>query len=286
MRHKYLIYWIVLLGILIGVSACSRNQADIVIKTQYGEIFVKLYDETPKHKANFLALTDTGYFKGLTFFRVIADAVAQGGGKGFYPDGDPRNLVDAEINPRFIHKKGAFCAPRYPDEMNPERKSSGSQFYITLGKTFTSEELDTILKEKNIMLRNKAVYQYKRLHSQELLEQYQQSPEGKWLQAYDLPKLKVSNPKEYLSVSTRINDGVDSLIIRRKLVSFQPFSYSAEQRKIYQEIGGLPDLDGDYTVMGEVIKGIEVAEKISRSVTEVNSNVPAEKIPFKIERVK
>jgi peptidyl-prolyl cis-trans isomerase B (cyclophilin B) len=70
------------------------------------------------------------------------------------------------------------------------------------------------------------------------------------------------------------------------MVSFQPFSYTAEQRKIYQEIGGLPDLDGDYTVMGEVIKGIEVAEKISRSVTEINSNVPAEKIPFKIERVK
>lgn len=285
MPLKYLIYGIVLLVMLIGLSACSQKEADIVIKTQYGDIFVKLYDETPKHKANFLALTDTGYFKGLTFFRVIADAVAQGGGKGFYPEGDPRNLVDAEISSNLIHKKGTFCAPRYPDEMNPERKSSGSQFYITLGKTFTSEELDTILKDKNILLRNSAVYRYKNLHSQELLEQYQQSPEGKWLQAYDLPKLKASNPKEYLSVSTRINDGVDSLIIRNKLVTFQTYSYTAEQRKIYQEMGGLPDLDGDYTVMGEVIKGIEVAEKISRSVTEVNSNVPAEKIPLKIERI-
>ena len=286
-KNAFIIFITLLIASYLMFS-CSdpKSQADLIIKTNHGDIYVKLYDETPKHKSNFLKLTDENYFNGQTFFRVIADAIAQGGGKGYYPENDPRNLIDAEITSQHFHKKGAFCAPRFPDDINPDRKSSGSQFYIVLGKIFTDEELNEIEANKTIDKRRNAINTYKIKHQKELFDEYQKSDAGKWLDSVNIIQVRETNKEQYEKLSVKINNGIDRLIIHTKIDSIPDFKFTNEQRQIYKEKGGLPELDGDYTVMGEVVFGLDVAETISRAVTELNSNTPAEKIGFKIERLK
>jgi peptidyl-prolyl cis-trans isomerase B (cyclophilin B) len=125
----------------------------VIIKTTKGDIRVRLYDETPKHRDNFIKLAKEGYFDGTLFHRVIKDFMIQGGD----PDskdapkgkrlgtGGPDYTIPAEfVYPQYFHKRGALSAARLGDEVNPERESSGSQFYIVWGKTFTREEIDKI----------------------------------------------------------------------------------------------------------------------------------------------
>ena len=113
--------------------------ADIKISTTLGDIFVRLYDETPKHRDNFIKLAKEGYFDGTLFHRVIKDFMIQGGdpdskgapaGKNL-GTGGPDYTIPAEfVYPQLFHKRGALSAARLGDEVNPERESSGSQFYI------------------------------------------------------------------------------------------------------------------------------------------------------------
>lgn len=128
------------------------------IKTPYGDMLVELSDETPKHRDNFLSLVEKGYYNGLLFHRVMRNFMIQGGdpdsrnaSKGqMLGSGGPGYTIPAEFNPNLVHIKGAVAAARRGDQVNPQRASSGSQFYIVQGKTFTDAELDQIERDNHI----------------------------------------------------------------------------------------------------------------------------------------
>ena len=142
-------------------SAATTNQkaertgSKALIKTDYGDMTVLLYDETPQHRDNFIKLVEDGFYNGTLFHRVIPDFMIQGGdpdSKGAAPDqplgrGGPGYTIEAEFHPEYIHKKGALAAARQGDQANPERRSSGSQFYIVQGKKATAA--DFILPNKS-----------------------------------------------------------------------------------------------------------------------------------------
>jgi cyclophilin family peptidyl-prolyl cis-trans isomerase len=148
-------------SILISLSALAFSQAKknamVEIKTEYGTIVMKLYDETPLHRDNFLKLTSDSFFNGTLFHRVIKNFVIQGGdpdSRNAKPDvelgnGGPGYDIPAEFNPALYHKRGAVGAARESDSINPEKKSSGSQFYIAVGKVFTDVKLDSLEKKYN-----------------------------------------------------------------------------------------------------------------------------------------
>ena len=139
----------------------QEKETKILIDTDKGKITVKLYNETPLHRDNFIKLVQSGQYTGLLFHRVIKQFMIQAGdinSKDAPPetklgDGDFDYTIPAEIVfPRFFHKYGQLCAARSGDDVNPERASSASQFYIVTGKFYTENELDKMELEKNIKL--------------------------------------------------------------------------------------------------------------------------------------
>ena len=159
----------VLLTILIcSVTACQSGQkkdrnmdqeTKLKIETTAGDIIVKLYNETPQHRDNFIKLAEEGTYEGTLFHRVIKDFMIQAGDpesknapKGkMLGAGDVGYTIPAEfVYPKYFHKRGMLCAARTPDEENPEKASSATQFYIVTGKFFTEMELDKMTKEKGI----------------------------------------------------------------------------------------------------------------------------------------
>jgi peptidyl-prolyl cis-trans isomerase B (cyclophilin B) len=188
----------------------------VEIQTPLGNMMVRLYDATPQHRDNFLKLADEGYFDSLLFHRVIQGFMIQGGD----PDsrnapagqrlgmGGPGYQVPAEFDPSLIHRKGALAAARTGGPSNPEKKSSGSQFYIVQGQPVSEEEI--------------------------------------------------------------------KLFERRKGIDYDP-----KAREVYQQSGGTPFLDMEYTVFGEVIEGLEVIDKIAAVATNPDDR-PVEDVPMKI----
>ena len=160
---------IVLLTILVcGLTACKPGQkkdgnmekeTKLKIETSAGDIIVKLYNETPKHRDNFIKLAEEGTYEGTLFHRVIKDFMIQAGDpesknapKGkMLGAGDVGYTVPAEfVYPKYFHKRGMFAAARTGDDENPERASSATQFYIVTGKFFTEMELDKMEKEQSV----------------------------------------------------------------------------------------------------------------------------------------
>src|SRR6187402_3269969 len=137
---------------LVFLTGCAQSKKDYVvtIKTKYGDMVAILYDETPKHKQNFIKLAKEHYFDSLLFHRVVQGFMIQGGdpdSKKAQPGqplgrGGPGYTIDAEINPKFYHEKGALSAARLGDQQNPKKASSGSQFYIVQGYKLTEEDLN------------------------------------------------------------------------------------------------------------------------------------------------
>jgi cyclophilin family peptidyl-prolyl cis-trans isomerase len=144
---------------IINVSCLAQNkQTKILLSTSYGDIKMVLYNETPKHRDNFIKLVKEEFFNGTLFHRVIKDFMIQGGDPEskmakagqMLGNGGPGYTIPAEINTKFIHKKGALSAARQGDGVNPKKESSGSQFYIVQGKKATKAELDGIGKRNGI----------------------------------------------------------------------------------------------------------------------------------------
>ena len=177
--------------VLVGLSCQAQTQKEtvVVINTNYGTIKAKLYNDTPLHRDNFIKLVNEGWYNGSPFHRVIKDFMIQGGQNA---DGreTPGYTVPAEFKSNHFHKKGALCAARQGDQVNPKKASSGCQFYIVQGKVWDDATLD-------------------------IMEQRY----GK--------------------------------------------TFSLKQRQTYKSMGGTPHLDGDYTVFGEVIDGLDVVDKIA-----------------------
>ncbi|PLX08980.1 MAG: peptidylprolyl isomerase [Marinilabiliales bacterium] len=170
----------------------------VKIETTAGDITVMLYDETPVHRDNFIKLAESGFYEGLLFHRVISTFMIQGGdpqskdapaGKTL-GNGGPGYTLPAEIVPKYFHKKGALAAARTGDAGNPQRRSSGSQFYIVQGKKYTDMQLDSM--EKQLFT-----------------------------------------------------------------------EFTEDQRDTYAEVGGVPHLDAQYTVFGEVTEGLNIVDQIA-----------------------
>lgn len=184
---KKIIYFVLILALTAGTTSCSilnksrkMKEQKVEIETTQGTIVVKLYNETPLHRDNFIKLVKEKFYDGVLFHRVIADFMIQGGdpdSKNAAPNarlgsGDVGYTIPAEIiSPALYHKKGALAAARQGDNVNPQKASSGCQFYIVEGKTFTDAELDNM--QRGRMMRagaatNDSTYMY----SQQAREDY------------------------------------------------------------------------------------------------------------------
>ena len=174
------------------MTSCQSNEHTYTIETNLGAIQVKLYDNTPLHKENFEKLVTEQFYDSVLFHRIIAGFMIQTG-DGLtkpVPVNEPAYTVPAEFRPEYFHKKGALAAARKGDAVNPEKRSSPTQFYIVQGRTFTDDELDQIETQNKII-------------------------------------------------------------------------FSEYQRGVYKTIGGAPFLDQNYTVFGEVVKGLEIVDAIA-----------------------
>jgi peptidyl-prolyl cis-trans isomerase B (cyclophilin B) len=265
------------LAFTLATGCAQKSDYVVTIKTNQGEMIALLYDETPKHKANFIKLAKEHYFDSLLFHRVIAGFMIQGGdpnSKKARPgeqlgNGGPGYTVDAEFNPKFFHEKGSFSAARLGDGQNPTKASSGSQFYIVQG---------TIIPESNM--------QDLRIDQMKLnmgFRQLMQNPANKPLidslnQVYMTGDMEGYKRKIFALVP-RIEKETGMKITK---------DVSAEKIKAYTTVGGAAHLDGDYTVFGKVIKGLDVIDKIAavqtsneRPVEDVRMFVTVEELPKK-----
>lgn len=143
---------ILFLAVMLFTSAAFAQKSEpiVLISTIHGDIKVKLYNETPKHRDNFLELAKSGKYDGSKFHRVINRFMIQGGASPDLKTIDDRPMLPAEINKNFIHKKGALAAARTGDHVNPERKSSGSQFYIVQGQKYPVERVTQMSQRSGV----------------------------------------------------------------------------------------------------------------------------------------
>jgi cyclophilin family peptidyl-prolyl cis-trans isomerase len=229
----------------------------ITIKTKFGEMRAILYDETPKHKENFLKLAKEGYFDSLIFHRVINHFMIQTGdpdSKGAAPGiplgkGGPKYTIPAEFNPLLIHEKGSIAAARESDNVNPNKESSGSQFYIVQGRVFTKNELLANRVNFNLLI------QY--------FNKFLQKPENK--STYD-QVIQLQQEKNSQAVQRLILSKKDE-IEKQFSVDFD-LPVSDLQIQKYTTVGGTPHLDGEYTVFGKVIQGLDIIDKIAEVQTD------------------
>ncbi len=218
--------------ILIITISCSslkssgRNEQMVLITTTEGDIKIKLYNETPFHRDNFKKLVKSKFYNDVLFHRVISEFMIQTGDPDskkaekdvLLGSGSVGYTIPAEFRTPYIyHKKGALAAARIGDNVNPQKDSSGSQFYIVVGKTYTDQQLDIMQRDKTAK--------------------------------YSIP-----------------DDG-----------SNLRYLFSEQARNDYKTVGGTPNLDGNYTVFGEVVEGLDIVEKISVVETN-NSDRPLEDI--------
>lgn len=234
-------------------NANSDKRMNVEIKTSLGDIVVSLYNETPKHRDNFLKLVKEGYYDGVLFHRVIKDFMVQtgdGNSKTAKQDdvlgaGDPGYTIEAEIvYPKFFHKRGALAAARTGDEVNPEKRSSGSQFYIVTGEKYTTAQMASMEKNMVNMKKNSIFTKFVNERRQDIIKMQQQ---GDTLGLKELEhELVALTEAEYAK---------------------NPVSLTSEQRHAYTTEGGTPHLDGNYTVFGEVVKGMDVVDKIQNVKT-------------------
>lgn len=199
-KISVIIYCLLLASITFAQKETSirkkDRKRDVLLQTSFGDIVVRLSDSTPLHRDNFLLLTKKGFYDSLLFHRVIQNFMIQAGDPNsrtaiagqLLGNGGPTEKIPAEFRQTLFHKRGVIAAAR---DNNPEKASSGSQFYIVQGKIFTDAGLDS----------------------------------------------------------------VETYRLKRKI--------PVEQRKVYKTIGGTPHLDQTYTVFGEVVKGMEVVDKIA-----------------------
>lgn len=251
------------------LTACAQDKKGeyvVTIKTSFGDMVAILNDETPKHKENFIKLINQKFYDSLLFHRVMPEFMIQGGdpdskkapGGQQLGNGGPGYTLDAEFNPNLFHERGAIAAARLSDGINPKKASSGSQFYIVTGKKYTMEELEQnelgIRNQRKSTLLREIVLSPKYQSVLALVQQHQQ--DGVWMNSFF--------------------EKSDTLIVKEN-PDYKPFAFTAEQKTLYTTVGGTPFLDGDYTVFGKVIKGIEVADKIT-AVTKDQMNRPYEDV--------
>jgi len=258
MKVKILIFSLAILSIM---DSCTDKDYVVVIHTDYGDMKAILYDETPEHKKSFLELAKGGYFDSLLFHRVIKGFMIQGGdpdSRNAAPgqqlgNGGPGYTIKAEINPKFYHVKGALSAARLPDQINPNKESSGSQFYIVQGEKYSAEQLKAMADNANY---TKVV---------NLLNRMFAKGEHKDL-LNELMSLQQAGNME--AVRKRCMESLP--IVEQEFGKQTMQTMTPEKMNAYETIGGAPHLDGDYTVFGKVVEGLDVIDKIADQPTGAN----------------
>lgn len=234
----------------------KSDETLVLIETDSGNMVVKLYNDTPLHRDNFIKLVSDGTYEGLLFHRVIKDFMVQGGDPTskdaprdkMLGSGDLGYTLQPEfVYPKYYHKKGALAAARMGDNVNPEKRSSASQFYIVTGKVFTDAELDRMNKQRQEQLRVSVFDRIKSENNDLIKELYK------------------SGDKEKLA---ELRSQIEAQANEEAKIRSNEVVFSEEQRDAYTTIGGAPHLDNNYTVFGELIDGFDTLEKIQ--TTSVN----------------
>lgn len=248
---------------LTACSAGSKKQTNhhmenekrtlVKLETTMGNITVALYNETPKHRDNFIKLVKEGVYDSTLFHRVIKQFMIQAGDPdsknasdtAMLGSGDVGYTIPAEFNPKFFHKKGVLAAARQGDDVNPEKASSGCQFYIVTGRKFTEPQL---LGMENIINEQHEEALFDSLARQHMKEIYKMRKAGDNAGLLELQDTLEAQARELADKEEK-------------------FRFTPEQIKAYSTVGGAPHLDGSYTVFGEVTEGMEVVENIEIAKT-------------------
>lgn len=222
----------------------------VKIETTLGDITVRLYDETPIHRDNFVKLVKEGYYDGTLFHRVIKDFMIQGGdpdSKGapagkMLGVGGPDYTLEAEIKDNLYHKRGALAAARQGDEVNPERRSSGSQFYIVWGQVYKENQLNQLGKQIRMQKVQDAFNDLAKARREEIMQMRRERN-----------RAGLQELQDQLIAEAENKVGKQGL--------------TDQQMQLYTTVGGTPHLDGQYTVFGEVEEGLNVVEQIQNTAT-------------------
>lgn len=238
---------------LISCDAPGGNDnTKVLIKTTAGDITIKLYDGTPLHRDNFIRLVNMGFYDGISFHRVIKDFMIQAGDPltrsgltKIQADSLSTYTIPAEIRKEYYHKKGALAAAREGNDVNPEMRSSGTQFYIVQGKKYTDQEIIAAAERINSNL--------KQIIFSRLIREIADSAR------------RAGTPLQDSEVQEKA-----SLKMFDYLTTQGDFKFSDEQVNAYRTTGGVPRLDGTYTVFGEVTEGLDVVDKIASVPTDAS----------------
>lgn len=236
----------------------TSTAADVTVEmeTTLGNIRLLLYGDTPAHLKNFVKLVNEGYYDGVLFHRVIRDFMIQTGD----PDsknapagkmlgmGSPDYKLDAEIVwPKHFHKRGALAAAREGDQVNPEKRSSGSQFYIVTGRTFSEAQLHQMERSMSMAYKQEVFNGLASQHRDSIMAM-RRNRDSAGLQQL----------QEQLARQTE------------EMTGKTPVTFTPEQIQAYTTVGGAPHLDRNYTVFGEVLSGMDVVDKIQQVETDTN----------------
>ena len=231
----------------------NEKRTLVKLETTMGNITVALYNETPKHRDNFIKLVKEGVYDSTLFHRVIKQFMIQAGDPdsknasdtAMLGSGDVGYTIPAEFNPKFFHKKGVLAAARQGDDVNPEKASSGCQFYIVTGRKFTEPQL--------LGMENKINEQHEEALFDNLARQHMK----------EIYKMRKAGDNAGL---LELQDTLEAQA-RELADKEEKFRFTPEQIKAYSTVGGAPHLDGSYTVFGEVTEGIEVVNNIEIAKT-------------------
>lgn len=232
----------------------NEKETKVVFETTLGNIVVKLYNETPKHRDNFLKVVNDSVYNGVLFHRVIKDFMIQTGDPSLKTaeagqqlgSGDLGYTVEAEfVYPQYFHKKGALAAARTGDAVNPERRSSASQFYIVTGKSYSPQQV-------------------------EMMEQRMGDQKKE-----DIFSGLVRERVDSIRNMQAAGDSLGLEELQNELIALteaeyakNPLKFTPAQVEAYTTVGGTPHLDGQYTVFGEVVEGMDVVDKIQQVATD------------------
>lgn len=239
---------------LLSISTYSQTH-QVLVKTNLGNMTVMLYDDTPEHRDNFMRLVNGGHYDGTLFYRVVKDFVVQGGSSSSKKAIEGSRVgygksvnINSEFRENRFHKKGALCAPRQPSEVNMFKKSDIGQFYFAVGRIVPLQEMENIERSVNVPIKRKLKAKYYTPRKSELDSLKQHDPHG-------FNKL-LREIKSQIAVDYALAETLE---------------FPQELKDAYTTIGGIPSLDGEYTVFGEIIKGMDVLDKIANLKTDKNN---------------
>jgi cyclophilin family peptidyl-prolyl cis-trans isomerase len=240
---------LLLLPVLLLFISCnspvSNENTLILVKTTLGDIKIKLYDGTPIHRDNFIKLINSGFYEGVSFHRVIKDFMIQAGDPMTksdlskpLPDSLNTYTIPAEFTNQYFHKKGALAAAREGNDVNPEMRSSGTQFYIVQGVKYSDTDLTQAEQRINGNLKQSVFIKIIRATADSVRKT------GKTMSDAEIQEIATPKMFQYLSNN-------------------KDYVIPEDHRNVYKSIGGVPRLDGTYTVFGEVVEGLDVVDRIA-----------------------